>query len=302
MSLSALPYRVGMQDAPQLPELKVPKWPFVLANAFMLGLAWYLFYWQARLPLGEWAVLTCCLCVFLGAVLGVLPYLLEYRALLKYGALVKLIESSSLTAATEKIQNLENCVRQISQATAQLESAQAKADETTQLAGQITGRMTAEVRGFKEFMQNANDSERATLRLEVEKLHRAEREWLNVLVFILDHTFALHRAAERSGQENVIRQLAQFQHTCRDAARRIGLQMVGAQAGEAFDPQRHALEPGQEVPAGGSVVETLACGYTYQSTLIRPTLVRLQAGAARELAGSSAGPQLSLNPARSDPS
>ncbi|MCO5053557.1 MAG: nucleotide exchange factor GrpE [Verrucomicrobiae bacterium] len=287
-----------MQDAPQLSELKVPKWPFFLADAFMLGLAWFLFYWQAKFPLSQWEVLTCCLCVFLGAGLGVLPYLLEYRALLKYGALVKLIESSSLMAATEKIQNLENCVLQISSATTQLESAQTQADATAKLAGQITERMTAEVRGFKEFMQNANDSERATLRLEAEKLHRAEREWLNVLVFILDHTFALYRAAERSGQENVVRQLAQFQHTCRDAARRLGLQVVGANSGEAFDPQRHTLGPEQEAPAHGIIEETLACGYSYQSTLIRPALVKLRTagavGAESAMEAQDAEPQLPL--------
>jgi len=44
-----------------------------------------------------------------------------------------------------------------------------------------------------------NDSEKTTLRLEVEKLRRGELEWLQALVHILDHVFALHTAAMHSG-------------------------------------------------------------------------------------------------------
>lgn len=264
-----------MQDAPQLPELKVPKWPFFLADAFMLGLAYFLFYWQAKLPLSQWEVIACAVCVLLATLLGIAPYLLEYRAVIKYGALMKLIETSSLTAATEKIQNLESCVAQIGAATDHLQTAQVQADKTANLANQITERMTQEVREFSEFMQKANDGEKATLRLEVEKLRRAESEWLQVAVFMLDHIFALNKAAERSGQDNLIKQLGHFQSTCRDAARRMGLVPVLAVVGEPFDGQKHQLPEG-ETAGGGVIGEIVASGYSYQSKLIRPVLVKLQ--------------------------
>ncbi len=275
-----------MQDAQQLPELKVPKWPFFLANAFMLGLAYFLFYWQAKLPLSRWEVVACSICVLLAAILGILPYLLEYRAIIKYGALVKLIETSSLRDATEKIQSLESCVAQISSAADQLNSAQTQADKTAALANQITERMAQEVKEFTEFMQKANDGEKATLRLEVEKLRRAEGEWLHVLVFILDHIFALNKAAERSGQENLIRQLGQFQTTCRDAARRVGLVPVLANPGEAFDPQKHQLPEG-EAPAGAIIGEVAVSGYSFQGKLLRRTVVRLQETTPPAVAGGA---------------
>jgi molecular chaperone GrpE (heat shock protein) len=263
-----------MQDAPQLPELKVPKWPFFLGDAFMLGLAYYLFYWQAKFPLSQWEVVACCLCVVLAVLLGILPYLLEYRAVIKYGALVKLIETSSLCAATEKIQNLESCVAQLGAASDQLQNAQVQADQTTNLAKQIAERMAHEVKGFTEFMQKANDGERATLRLEVEKLRRNEGEWLNVLVFMLDHIFALNKAAERSGQDSLIKQLAHFQAACRDAARRVGLVPVLATAGESFDAQKHQLPEGETTTAG-NIAEVLVCGFSYQGRLLRRAVVRL---------------------------
>jgi molecular chaperone GrpE (heat shock protein) len=275
MFLSIFPYPAGMQDAQHLSELKVPKWPFFLANAFMLGLTYFLFYWQAKLPLSQWEVVVCCVCVFLAAVLGILPFLLEYRAVIKYGALVKLIETSSLTAATEKIQDLESCVAQISSAADTLQTAQTQADKTANLASQITERMAQEVKDFSQFMQKANEGEKATLRLEVEKLRRGEHEWLNVLVFVLDHIFALNKAAELSGQENLIKQLSHFQTACRDAARRVGLIPMLATAGDAFDSKRHTLGNDGEAPANAVVSEVVACGYSYQGSMIRPVLVKL---------------------------
>jgi molecular chaperone GrpE (heat shock protein) len=281
-----------MQDAQQLPELKVPKWPFFLADAFMLGVAYFLFYWQTtpNVPLSRWEVVTCIICVLLAAILGILPFLLEYRAVIKYGALVKLIETSSLTAATEKIQNLESCVAQISSATDQLQSAQSQADKTATLANEITERMAQEVKEFSEFMQKANEGEKATLRLEVEKLRRGEHEWLNVQVFILDHIFALNKAAERSGQENLIKQLAHFQNACRDAVRRVGLTPVLANPGDAFDAKRHTLGSEIVAPVGAIVGEVVACGYSYQGKLIRPVLVALPEAAPQPASAPAARP------------
>jgi molecular chaperone GrpE (heat shock protein) len=269
-----------MQDAQDLKELKVPKWPFFLGDAIMLGLAYYIYWQESKLPLGHWEITAIGVCVALGALLGVVPYLLEYRAVIKYGALIKLIETSSLCAATEKISNLESCVAQISSATDHLQTAQSHADKTAGTAKEITDRMTAELREFTAFLQKANDGEKATLRLETEKLRRAEGEWLGVLVHILDHVFALARAAERSGQENLIAQHNQFQNACRDTARRVGLTPLLAAPGESFDAQRHQLPEGGGVSPGATIGEVLATGFTYQGKLIRPVMVRVQNGEA----------------------
>lgn len=269
-----------MQDVQKLPELKVPKLPFFVGDAIMLGLAYYIYWQRAKLPLSHWELGAMVVVVTIGAVLGVMPYLLEYRAVIKYGALVKLIETSSLCAATEKIQNLETCVAQISSATDHLQTVQTQADKTANLANEITERMATEVREFTAFMQKANDGEKSTLRLEVEKLRRVEAEWLQVLVFILDHIYALNRAAERSGQENLIAQLRQFQNSCRDAARRVGLVPVVAAPGETFDAQRHQVSEGQAAE-GALIEDVMGCGYSFQGKLVRPVLVKLRTDAQK---------------------
>jgi len=118
-------------------------------------------------------------------------------------------------------------------------------------------------------------------RLEVDKLRRVEKDWLQVLVRMLDHVYALHQGALRSGQPNLIGQLGAFQHACRDAARRVGLAPFTADESEPFDEQRHQLTDGDHKAAAHALVaETLATGYTFQGQLIRPALVRLRNGQA----------------------
>jgi molecular chaperone GrpE (heat shock protein) len=137
--------------------------------------------------------------------------------------------------------------------------------------------MGAEAKAFTQFMERANDGERATLRLEVEKLRRAEKEWLEVLVRVMDHVYALQRGAQRSGQPTLIEQLGNFQNACREAARRVGLTPFVASPAEPFDKQRHQLVDGNAVPQdGGKVAETVAAGYTFQGRLLRPAIVQLE--------------------------
>lgn len=250
-------------------ELKVTKWPFFLGDAFLLGLAYFVC-WQGKTPLGRWEITAAGICVTLGALLGILPFLLEYRAL------IKRIETSALGTAAEKIQNLEMLASQISGATNHWQSAQDQADKTAALAREISERMAAEVREFTAFMQKINEGERATLRLEVEKLRRAENDWLNVLVHMLDHVYALHSSAERAGQTHLIGQLGRFQNACRDAARRVGLVPFGAAHQEPFDAQRHQWADGDSPPAGALVTEMVATGYTFQGKPLRPALVRVR--------------------------
>src|SRR5439155_23179818 len=125
---------------------------------------------------------------------------------------------------------------------------------TAGAARQIAERMGAEVRGFAEFMEKVNDREKATLRLEVEKFRRAETEWLQVLMRMLDHVYALHVGALRSSQPALIEQVGNFQNACREAARRIGLAPFIAAEAEPFDGQRHQLADDTMKPAPGATV------------------------------------------------
>ena len=266
---------VAMKDA--LEKWKVPKWPFFLADALLLAFG-YMFVWRAPHLVDHWQWVAV-VCVALGAVLGIVPFILDYHVM------GKLIEVNALGAVSDKIEHLNQFSAQISAATARWaavqESVGENAEKTAAAARQIADKMAAEVKEFSEFMKKMNDSEKAALRLEVEKLRRGETEWLQMLVRILDHVFALHSAAVRSNQPRVAEQIGQFQNACRGTVRRLGLVSFVGEPNEPFDPERHQLADAKQKPFDGAVIaETLGAGYTFQGTLLRPAVVRLREASA----------------------
>lgn len=255
---------------------KVPKWPFWVADGLLIFFAYY-YVLHAALPINHWVIAAGC--VVLGALLGVLPYYLEYRAA------VKLLEINALGTVTEKLQNLETLAAQIGSSTSHWailqENIQAEAAKTTAATRQISEQIGKEAREFSEFMQKMNDSEKAALRLEVEKTRRTETEWLQAIVRVLDHVFALHTGAMRAGDQRFIEPITNFQNACRDTVRRLGLVPFVAGPDEPFDAARHQVPGSQSKPAEPAVVaETIGLGYTFQGRMLRPAVVRLRDPAA----------------------
>lgn len=251
---------------------KVPKWPFFTAQLLLIA-AGYIFAMLAPHAIRHWEAFVAC--VVIGAGISIVPFILDYRAM------GKIIEINALGTVAEKIQNLDQFCAQISAATGRWAAVQEfvgeNAEKTATAARQIADKMNAEVRDFAEFMKKRDDSEKAALRLEAEKLRRGEAEWLQLVVRILDHTFALHAAAVRANQPKVVEQIAQYQNACQSAVRRLGLNGFLAQPNEPFDATRHQLMDAKEKPADGALIsETLAAGYTFQGKMLRPALVRLR--------------------------
>lgn len=266
------------------PVVRIPKWPFLLGDAALLALAFVV----ARLsapPLSQaWQFAACFVAVAGGALIAVWPFILDHRAA------VRAAEADRMADAVGQLKNIETVAAQIGAATARWQMAQDAAEKTTTSAKAIADKINTEARAFQEFLAKANDGEKATLRLEVEKLQRAQGEWLQLSVHTLDHIFALHQAAVRSGQPNVIKQLDQFQHACRDLARRMGLVAVLPATDTAYDAQAHQLaDPKQPVEEGARIAAVLAPGFTFQGRALRKPLVALDGAPAP--APSSTGEQ-----------
>jgi len=255
-------------------NVTIPKLPFLCGGALLLILA-ELIVWRGSRPVSTAEAISCVVLAVIGATIGILPFILEYKAF------IKTVEVNALGAAVDQIQNLEKVAGQLSSATEQWtrvqEIVQTNADKTASVSKQIADKMGEEARQFSEFMQKMNDSEKAALRLETEKLHRGEAEWLQTLVHILDHIFALHTAAVRSGQPELANQIAHFQNACRGLTRRVGLAAFSADANKPFDPERHQLANSKTPPPAGAIVaETVGSGYTFQGRLLRHALVRVR--------------------------
>jgi hypothetical protein len=248
-------------------DIRLPKWPFILGDLLLLLVAAVVMHQSAwPVELGRAAVAFGA--VAAGAWIAILPFLKDHNAR------IQAMESGVLTDTLGQLQNLEAIRDQIVRATSQWQSVQDYSANTVKAAKEITDRMEAEAKEFCVFLDKAGSIERDHLRLEVEKLRRGEGEWIQVIVRMFDHVYALHQAALRSEQPGLIAQLNQFQMACREAARRVGLVPFAPAPDEPFDPKFH--QPAGEEPSGGDcpVSETLALGFSFQGRILRRAVVR----------------------------
>jgi molecular chaperone GrpE (heat shock protein) len=254
-----------------IPEApRVSKWPFLLGDLLLVGLAGFVIA-TASWPLSRWEIGAVALCFVTGAWLAVIPFLREHS-----GA-VKLWEQSNLAEAAQQLDRLVTLANQISAATGEWRGIQETAATTNRTAGEITQKMSLEAKAFSDFLQRHDAQEKAALRLEIDKLRRNEGETLQVIVHLQDHIYALFLAGVRTGQSPLVQQLGQFRAACLDTVRRIGLVAHEARPGEEFDPKAHQTPDGKEPEPGSRIEGTIACGYTYQGQAVRRILVALAA-------------------------
>ncbi len=241
---------------------RTPKWPYLLADVVLVVTAAAVA-WKAA-PVWTWKEIA-----LVGGLTGLGAWIFIQPFQKDHEAAVKLFEQVNLASAAEKLGSLDKTAHQIAAATAQWQDIQTISTKTVNAAGNIASQIAAEAKGFSEFLTRANDGEKSTLRLEIEKLRRGEKDSLQVVIHLMDHCFALFQAASASGQPQLIQQIGNYRNACIDATRRVGILPYEAQAGEPFDSERHEIADGSEPPQGATVDRTIAWGYTFQGVGIR---------------------------------
>ena len=256
---------MSLSEAP-----RTPKWPYLLADVVLVAAAAAVA-WKAA-PVWTWKEIS-----LVGGLTGLGAWIFIQPFQKDHEAAVKLFEQVNLASAAEKLGSLDKTAQQIAAATAQWQDIQTISTKTVNAAGNIASQIAAEAKGFSEFLTRANDGEKATLRLEIEKLRRGEKESLQVVIHLMDHCFALFQAAAASGQPQLIQQIGNYRNACIDAPRRVGILPYEAQPGEPFDAERHEIADGSTPPTGATVGRTVAWGYTFQGVGIRRIQVALSA-------------------------
>ena len=241
---------------------RTPKWPYLLADVVLVVTAAAVA-WKAA-PVWTWKEIA-----LVGGLTGLGAWIFIQPFQKDHEAAVKLFEQVNLASAAEKLGSLDKTAQQIAAATAQWQDIQTISTKTVNAAGNIASQIAAEAMGFSEFLTRDNDGEKSTLRLEIEKLRRGEKDSLQVVIHLMDHCFALFQAASASGQPQLIQQIGNYRNACIDATRRVGILPYEAQAGEPFDSERHEIADGSEPPQGATVDRTIAWGYTFQGVGIR---------------------------------
>jgi molecular chaperone GrpE (heat shock protein) len=247
----------------------LPLWPFIVVDVLFLGFAVVLLVFGHR-PLSWQESGLMILCGALGAWSFVTPF---FRRSADEQALS---QAKLLADATAQIRKLDQLGAEIHGATNQWLELQTHTAAAAASAKEVADTLAAEAKSLAEFMQRSSETERAHLRVEAEKLRRAEGERLQIIIQILDAVFSLLQAALRTGQPALIEQIARFHKDCCEPVRRMGLVQTVAEPGQPYDPSRHQL-PGDAAPVeNGQVADTLTAGYTYQGKVLRLPIVALK--------------------------
>jgi hypothetical protein len=258
----------------------LPFWPFVILDVLFLTMA-VVIYKNAHKPFESIDAGLVIACVVGAAFCIAVPFL---RRNADENAMA---QAQVVADAVAEIKKLEAIAQQINSATTQWQGVQEHATKTVDTAREIADSMSTEAKAFVEFLKKANESEKSHLRLEVDKLRRAEGQWLEVLVRVMDNIYALHMAAVQSGKANLINQISQFQNSCFDATRRIGLIPVVVEPGTAYDDKTHQLFEGEKATVDAKVGATIGCGYTFQGQVVRKPVVMLHAEKVKEEKGAA---------------
>ena len=152
----------------------LPLWPFLTADALFVGLALLLLR-QGHKPLLWWEAMLLIACAAAAAGCGVLPFLRrdeDEQAL---------AQARLLADSVSQLQKLDQVAAQVLGATNQWREYEQHAADSVAAAKAVSDSVAAESHALREFLQKVNDSEKAHLRVEAEKLRRAEAEWLQVL-------------------------------------------------------------------------------------------------------------------------
>jgi molecular chaperone GrpE (heat shock protein) len=245
----------------------LPRWPFFLADGLFLALSVTITFFADK-PLVAWQVVALFICVSAAAFCGIFPFLKEYMLQ------SKLLEINELSSTVDQISRLEELGKYINSATNQWENVQEHSSETIKAANAVYEQMLQESEKFADLMKSADDKEKRQLKVEVDKLRRMERDWLELTVHVLDHVHGLYIASIKSGHNKYMNQVTQFRNACLDIARRVGLAPFMANASDSFDPNVHQqADPKAPLSPKATIEEVIVPGYTYQGRLLRKVTV-----------------------------
>ncbi len=274
---------------------QISKLPFLLGDLLLLVLSGLLLV-NVPHPLTAKMAALLVLCVGMAACLGILPFVLEFRANFRKAL------NDDLADTAAQIAELKTLTGELELLKGNLASIQEQTARAAAASREVGDKLSSEAKAFTEFLKRTDEKERGFLRLEAEKLRRQEGTWLKGYVGILDHVYALYQGGRRSGQKNLIEQLGAFQRACRESARLVGLVPYEVARGDRFDKTIHQLmDPKADQDIAAIVDHTIAVGYRFQGQLIRPAVVAVTSPAQEPTAPASGQLSLPVPPTDAEP-
>ncbi len=175
---------------------KLPKWPFLIGDAALLGLAWIIAD-QSRNPFSGTPLIAIVTCVALGALGAAVPFLADYAR-------------RQDEALDDRQRGLDALARTVAASSEQISIAASGLHEITELAqrnvkaaDQLPQKLQEKIASFKAQLDAAGDDEREELEKEVTTLRAAEGERLESASDKMAKTVAELTRLEANAQKNL---------------------------------------------------------------------------------------------------
>ncbi|HEU5077745.1 MAG TPA: hypothetical protein VFT72_00935 [Opitutaceae bacterium] len=154
---------------------KLPFWPFILADAALLGAAFYLGS-RTSAPLGTTIVVVIGVLVVVGAFLATVPFVLSYTRRQDETLTERQREISALAQSTA------SSAEQISIAASSLHGIAENAAKSARLAETLPAKLQEKIHEFKERLNEVSLTENESLSQEVNSLRASETERIEAAV------------------------------------------------------------------------------------------------------------------------
>lgn len=162
-----------MNSSDQTPK-KIPTWAFIATDVVLLGTAWYIAQRSAQ-PLSTQAVFGIVACVIVGAIVGLVPLIIDY-------------ERQKNEILDERQRALEGLARTVSASAEQISIAAGGMHEIAELAQknlrqaeQLPHKLQDKIAEFHAQLASANDTEKEELEKELVALRTTESERLETI-------------------------------------------------------------------------------------------------------------------------
>lgn len=227
------PPRVSGPDTPvpmSLPDQtpKLPKLPFLVGDAILLGVAWLIVYRSAG-PLSANAIAAVTACVAVGALLGVVPFLTDYAR-------------KQDEALDDRQRGLEALSRTVNTAAEQISIAANGLQEITDLlhrnlkhAEQLPQKLQEKIAEFNAQLDNVREDDREELEKELVELRASESERLQAVTDRIHKAIGELTKLDASAQKHVAEhtKLVEKASTAIESARTAAAAALGESASAA---------------------------------------------------------------------
>lgn len=266
---------------------KLPKLPFLVGDAALLGVAWFLVY-QATTPLSTNIIIAVIACVAIAGLLGAIPFFADYAR-------------RQDEALDDRQRGLEALARTTTTAAEQISIAANGLNELSELlhrnlkqAEQLPHKLQEKIAEFNAQLENAREDEREELEKEVAELRSSETERLQAVADRVHKAVAELTKLEAAAQKHLSERTDLVERTNAVIAKTQGEATASLQAAAAGLSRELAAA---QAKALAETEARLAAATAASITTLESALAAATTTAAAQLATISPHPTAAPAPA-----